>query len=734
METQNPPAPGPVRRVARLAGRHWILSSLAVILVLVAAGGLYVWREVRPLLHPKYQVVDYTVPSAPHLTARDGETVYRIDPTRSQLAYGIDEKIVGQSAGRAEGSTSGIAGDLALDPAAPSDSRVGEIVVNVEELHSDNNLRDARIREDFLRSHDHPLTRFRDASLQGLPARIASGTKYPFTMTGKLTVSGKTAPVTWTGRASLTGGKLTAHATTKTKLSTFGIGPISVAGLVSTGDAVTLTLDLTAVDPSKVTVPIAIEAPAGARHSGSGPSFKAAVLPILTANCASCHTSGQVGADHWALNTAADAAKVADGIATVTRAKYMPPWPASTVGVPLAHSKALSQKDIDTIAAWSRTGGKLDVPASTKVKVTKGPTPAPPRRDVVLKLAQPYTGSASVPNDYRCFVLDPHLTAPTWVTGYAVTADQRAEIHHAQVFHINSTQATDGLARSGFDGKPGWSCYAGPSLGGGGRATSIQPKGAQTAAAGGASRFSQPGLIAGWVPGQDPSTYPKGSGILFQPGDAIVFQVHYHYANRATPDQSSISLQTRPGTDALKSIDIVNPIGPVEIPCAPGTSGALCDRNAALRDNIRLYGPSGGLTELGLLAVCGKTQAELTAGFTGVASSSCDTKVPESGEIVAAMGHMHTLGKSFRLTLDPGTPGSNVLLDIPTWNFDWQMNYSLARPVHVEKGQTIRMSCSWDRSLDPNRPPKYIVFAEGTEDEMCFSTYAIVPDAPASTG
>ena len=34
------------------------------------------------------------------------------------------------------------------------------------------------------------------------------------------------------------------------------------------------------------------------------------------------------------------------------------------------------------------------------------------------------------------------------------------------------------------------------------------------------------------------------------------------------------------------------------------------------------------------------------------------------------------------------------------------------------------------RSLDPNRAPKYIVFAEGTEDEMCFGTYAIVPDNP----
>ncbi len=57
------------------------------------------------------------------------------------------------------------------------------------------------------------------------------------------------------------------------------------------------------------------------------------------------------------------------------------------------------------------------------------------------------------------------------------------------------------------------------------------------------------------------------------------------------------------------------------------------------------------------------------------------------------------------------------------------MNYALATPVHVTEGETLQMSCSWDRSLDPNRAPKYIVFAEGTEDEMCFGAYAMIPDA-----
>ncbi len=148
-----------------------------------------------------------------------------------------------------------------------------------------------------------------------------------------------------------------------------------------------------------------------------------------------------------------------------------------------------------------------------------------------------------------------------------------------------------------------------------------------------------------------------------------------------------------------------------------------------MADDAHLYGGIGANAESGLLTLCGESYQQLAANYhDGVASTTCNYQVPESGTIVSVFGHEHTLGKSFRLTLDPDTPNPKILLDIPTWNFDWQMNYGLANPIHVNAGQTIRMSCTWDRALDPNRPPKYIVFAEGTEDEMCFSTYAIIPD------
>jgi polyisoprenoid-binding protein YceI len=700
-----------VRAATRAVKRHWIV--LSVLFAAVLGFGVHVWSQVRTVLSPRYADVSYTVPSAPRLVAAPGETVYRIDPTQSQASYGVDEKIAFATADHVTGTTNGIAGDIAINSSHPSASRIGTIVVNLEELHSGNNLRDARLRAAFLSSHAYPLARFDATALTGLPPSIGDGQSYTFTMTGNLTVRTVTAPVSWTVDAVASGGKLTATATTKIKQSTFRIGPISVAAFVSTRDDVSLTFKLVALNPSAFTVPTEIAAPAGARHTGAGPSFAKSVQPVLEQSCASCHNAGQVGAAHWQLATAADAARYADGIRVVTQAKFMPPWPASSVGVPLAHPLSLDAKTIGLVAQWAAAGGKLDVPSSTPIKPTSGAGGPLPRQDVMLQMPQPYLGTTAVTNDYRCFVLDPHFTQPTFMTGYTVIPDQIPEIHHAQVFHVTAAAASANKAAQGQDGRPGFPCYGGPFVG---------------HVPGDVAGFTgEPGLIAGWAPGQLPVIYPQNSGILMQAGDVLVLQIHYHYDLAPTPDRSTFALQTEPGTANVRPIAIVNPIGPVEIPCMSGTTTDLCDRSAAIQNEVQIYGEIGQI-EQALLGLCGHTASELAAGFDGTAHSSCDTRVPVSGQLVAVFGHMHTLGKSIRLTLDPGLAQPTVLLDIPTWNFDWQMNFALVNPIHVRAGQTVRMDCSWDRSLDPNRAPRYIVFAPGTEDEMCFSTYAIIPD------
>ncbi len=689
-------------------------------LLVLAGGAAFVAKQVHDVYNAPYKTVSYTVPDAPHLVATSGEAVYRIDPSKSSLSYKIHENIAGRSVSSAEGSTHGIAGDLAVNRTEPSKSRIGSVVANIEQFHSDNRLHDARIRSDFLQSHTFPLATFTTTSIEGLPATLAEGASTKFTIKGTAKVHGVTHDVTWDATGTLHADGLDVTATTPIKLTDFGIEHVSIQGLVSASNDAVMTLKIHAVDPAKVAIPKTLSGPVQ-KASGPGPSFSKVVMPILEDHCSSCHQPGKVGAIHWQMKTAGDAAKVAEGVETVTEARYMPPWPATKKGVPLAHPNILTKDQIASISDWAKAGGKLDVPASTVLKPGKTVQATMPRVDKRLLIPAPYTGQDDEENDYRCFVLDPKITQPTFLTGYGFVADQVEELHHAQVFLISADQKRHAGKMSGKDGKPGWQCFGGVTVPGKQPTEGFSDRRD-------AGFAGQNDLIAGWVPGQNPAKYPENAGVLMEPGDAIVLQIHYHHEGAATPDRSGLTLQLDPAKTHpnIKKVRVVNPLAPVEIPCAPGVKAKLCDRTAAIKDDLRLYGESN---EAALLALCGQTPKKMTANFDGqVASSTCTGKVPESGTIFSVLGHMHTLGKTFRLTLNKGTPQQKILLDIPVWNFDWQLNYELVTPLHVNAGDPVTMTCTWDRAKDPNRPPKYIVFAEGTEDEMCFGTYALIPD------
>lgn len=717
------PAPqaAPARR-RRLTTRR---LSLAVVLLALAGAGAFAWKQVAPVVRArKYANVTYAVPKAPRLTARPGETVYRIDPTHSSLTYEIDETFIGRPSSTAEGVSNGIAGDIAVNAKDLAKTRLGTVVVNVEQLHSDNNLRDARLRQDYLQSHRFPLAKLKVDKIEGLDGALVAGKAHPFTMTGTVTLKDTEVEATFKGTATVSDGRLTATATTVAKLSSFDAGPISIAGLVRTADDAKLTLKVAALDPAEHTIPNRITGPdAKDTEAADGPSFAKVVEPILSANCASCHNTGQMGADQVRIDTAGDAQAISDGIKTVTETRYMPPWPASDKGVPLSHKTTLTEAEIASLAAWSDGGGKLDVPATTKIKPDVKAVEALPRRDVTQHVPG-YLGSMKNTNDYRCFVFDPKLTKPMYLTGYTFLADQVEEVHHSQVFHVSPEQKANVPKVDGKDGQPGWSCYGGAGAALQGPSPESIPGRKDHRDVGFAG---QADLVAGWVPGQSPVIFPERSGIYLQAGDALVMQIHYHFDedHKPTTDESGLALQLDPFDKDTKALRVINPLGPVEIPCAPQDQDKpLCDREASIAAS-----PFGGGIESGLMILCQTNPEELTKDFDGqVARSTCNLRVPEDGTMTGAMGHMHTLGKSIRLTLDPDTPDEQILIDIPRWSFDWQMNYGFQKPLHVKAGQVVRLDCAWDRSADPARPQRYIVFAEGTEDEMCFATYSLIPD------
>ncbi len=649
--------------------------------------------------------VEFEVPEAPELEVETpDERLFRIDIEQSLATYRVAERLVGNE-NVAEGSTSAIAGDIIINTADTSASTVGTIVINVETFTSDSSLRDKRLRHDYLESNHFRFVEFSTTEIGGLPDQIVEGTPYELTLTGDLTVKETTAPVTFTGPATLQGDTLTASMTATIELATFDAGPISIAGLATSGETADLVFDLVAVSDADAPEIDDITVDPEITDDDPNSSFSAAVQPVLEQNCASCHVAGGPGHATFALETAGDAAEVASGLKLVTESRYMPGWLASDESVPFHDDRSLSADELAAIADWADAGGTLDVPADTPI-IPSEQILADVRRDIVMR-GEPYAGDPEVPDDYNCQVYDPQITETSYVTRFEFEPDQKEVVHHAVVFLATANMADEAAARDAETEAPGWTCYGLADL-------NSTDEGA---------RVDQ---VMGWAPGLQPAVMPEGSGLKMEPGDFLVVQLHLHYDHEAPLDSSAMVLQMATEEELadgpLDSVVTTRYLGPAEIPCVEGDPNPLCDRELAYANVIERFGAFAGAIPLGLNRLCGVTPEDFAHMNQGTASSSCDLNVTRPGEIVSLLGHMHELGSWMRMTLNPGTPEERILLDIPVWSFEWQLTYSPVESIVLDGDDVIRLECGWDRSLQPGADLGYVMWAEGTGDEMCYST------------
>jgi polyisoprenoid-binding protein YceI len=105
----------------------------------------------------------------------------------------------------------------------PAESRIAEIVVDVQQFTSDSHRRDRAIRRGYLQSDRYPHARLTNARLEGLPAMIQDGSSFRYSLVGDLTVHGATRPTNWEGEATIAGDTLRGVARTQVKMSDFGI-------------------------------------------------------------------------------------------------------------------------------------------------------------------------------------------------------------------------------------------------------------------------------------------------------------------------------------------------------------------------------------------------------------------------------------------------------------------------------------------------------------------------------
>ena len=321
-------------------------------------------------------------------------------------------------------------------------------------------------------------------------------------------------------------------------------------------------------------------------------------------------------------------------------------------------------------------------------------------RRVSVEMPEDYTPSAPTgvgTDDYRCFLLDPEVAADQFITGFNVLPGNPDVVHHVIMFRVPADLVDEAEQKDASTPGQGWTCFGNSGLGDG-------------------AQLDDAPWLGAWAPGGSEQVYGKGLGERLGKGSRIVMQVHYNLLAGKKADRSAAELRLAPVSKRIKDLETRLMPAPVELPCRPRfRTGDLCERPAALADVKERFGEGPGATADLLHLLCG----EIKAGPV----QSCTRTITRPETVRGVAGHMHLLGRSLKVEVNPGKPDARTLLDIPVWNFDDQGSRAI-KPARLEPWDTVKVTCRHDQVLreQPSfqgQPDRYVLWGEGTTDEMC---------------
>jgi len=319
-------------------------------------------------------------------------------------------------------------------------------------------------------------------------------------------------------------------------------------------------------------------------------------------------------------------------------------------------------------------------------------------------------------DDYHCFLVDPKITRDSLITQIEFKPQQRVMMHHAIMFLVGKKDLA--AAKAADNHGAGWSCFGGTGIGSG------------------FSSFLTSPWISTWLPGRDKDVLPTGYGTAIAKGAQIVLQIHYNLlamnGKKIPTDQSKVVITAVPAKGShLKILNTELIPAPVELACPEGVTGNLCDRENSLADMAARTSQSTAMEAVGLNLLCGNFSFMPNPSTT----STCDHRIEQNESIVRITPHMHLLGRSLKVILNPDTPGESTLLDEQNYDFDNQSPTILKVPVQVKSGDNLRIICKFDPTLRQmlpelkSLPPRYVTWGEGSSDEMCLGIMGVAHQA-----
>lgn len=225
----------------------WILRGVGLAVALVVALGAYVWFS-GGSGEPSENV---TAASVVGVGEAGSGIVYSIDQSQSEVSFALSEVLQGNPTS-VVGSTREVAGEVLVDLEDPSNSKLGEIVINVRTLTTGNDFRDRAIRGPILNSASDEMefATFVPSSIEGIPGSVAVGDSLAIVVIGDFTVAGVTSPVSFdVGITLMSETQISVSGTATVARSDFGLTIPNAPGVANVSEDVVLGFRFVALAP-----------------------------------------------------------------------------------------------------------------------------------------------------------------------------------------------------------------------------------------------------------------------------------------------------------------------------------------------------------------------------------------------------------------------------------------------------------------------------------------------------
>ena len=122
--------------------------------------------------------------------------------------------------------------------------------------------------------------------------------------------------------------------------------------------------------------------------------------------------------------------------------------------------------------------------------------------------------------------------------------------------------------------------------------------------------------------------------------------------------------------------------------------------------------------------------------YDGNAEVKGVTKIQRDTVVMTYTPHMHVRGKDMKYIAHYPDGTTETLLNVPKYDFNWQITYELAAPKVLPKGTEVEVIAHYDNS--PNNkfnpdPSKDVRWGDQTWEEMMIGFFSTVVDPPAAT-